>query len=152
MKIPQRDSLDNQILDILKCDGRASYSEIGERVGLSRVAVKNRVKAMETDGIIRGYRAIVSPAEIPGMTAFVLNVESSAESFGEVRSLFWEMPEVVYLTQTTGECHLTGIVVARDIVEMRQIVNDTSRKVPGIRRIIAHTILDHIKGEIISNG
>lgn len=151
MEFPRLDSLDNQILSILEQDGRASYSNIGTQVGLSRVAVKNRVRAMENAGIIQGYRAIVTPANVPGVTAFVLNLETTAEAFEETRQLFSGMPEVVYLTQTTGECHLTGVVAARDITQMRQIVNEASKQVSGIRRITAHTILDHIKGEIISD-
>ena len=48
------DALDNKILDVLKKNARASFSEIGEIVGLSRVAVKNRMDVMEKNGIILG--------------------------------------------------------------------------------------------------
>lgn len=151
MDFKQMDALNQQILDILKKDGRASYSDIGAQTGLSRVAVKNRIRSMENTGIIKGYQAVIAPAEFPDTTAFVLDLEASADVFEEARRVFSEMPEVLYLVQTTGECHLTGIVVVRNIVEMRQIVNSTSRKIPGIRRLTAHTILDHIKGELISD-
>ena len=49
------DEIDGKILSILKEDARATYSKIGEQVGLSRVAVKNRIEAMEDRGVIQGY-------------------------------------------------------------------------------------------------
>lgn len=45
--IEELDDIDNHILAILLDDGRASFSEIGEKVGNSRVAVKNRVDSLE---------------------------------------------------------------------------------------------------------
>ena len=47
MSIEGLDKLDNAILDLLRENARMSYSDIGEKVGLSRVAVKNRMNAME---------------------------------------------------------------------------------------------------------
>lgn len=47
MHIEGLDALDNKILEVIKEDARLSYSEIGSRVGLSRVAVKNRMEVLE---------------------------------------------------------------------------------------------------------
>ena len=47
MSIEGLDKLDNAILDSIRENARMSYSDIGEKVGLSRVAVKNRLDAME---------------------------------------------------------------------------------------------------------
>ena len=43
MNIEGLDKLDNAILETIKDNARMSYSDIGEKVGLSRVAVKNRM-------------------------------------------------------------------------------------------------------------
>ena len=50
--------LDQKILSLLIENARLSYSEIGERVGLSRVAVKARIQGMEESGIIEEYTAV----------------------------------------------------------------------------------------------
>ena len=55
MYLSSLDKIDNAILNLLLNDARMSYSDIGNKVGLSRVAVKNRVAAMERAGIIKGY-------------------------------------------------------------------------------------------------
>ena len=60
------DQLDKKILQLLIQNARISYSEIGQKVGLSRVAVKMRVQAMEQKGIIEDYTTIVNPQRISG--------------------------------------------------------------------------------------
>jgi Lrp/AsnC family transcriptional regulator, leucine-responsive regulatory protein len=55
------DERDLDILAALQEDARATYSEVGRRVGLSASAVHERVRKLERTGAIRGYRAIVDP-------------------------------------------------------------------------------------------
>ena len=149
MEILELDNIDNQIIDLLLADGRMSYSDIGERVGLTRVAVKNRIKNLEQNGVIRGYKAVINPVAKPDMTAFVLNVETDAEAFDPVKAALNASPEVLSLVQTTGECHVMGFCLVTDIAAMRDFVNGFYKRVPGVRRMIAHAILDTIKGDII---
>lgn len=61
MNIKGIDEKDNQIVTLLRKDARMSWSDIGDAVGLSRVAVATRVKALEAKGIIRGYTALIDP-------------------------------------------------------------------------------------------
>ena len=52
------DELDQKILALLVENARYSYSEIGEKLGDSRVAIKNHVDALEKRGVIEGYTTI----------------------------------------------------------------------------------------------
>ena len=54
--------MDRKMLDLLTQNARYTYSELGERLGLSRVAIKNRMDALEQRGVIEGYTVIVNPA------------------------------------------------------------------------------------------
>ena len=49
------DELDQQIVKLLIRNARMSYSEIGQKIGISRVAVRSRVQALEQAGIIEEY-------------------------------------------------------------------------------------------------
>ena len=51
------DELDQKILELLIQNARISYSDIGEKIGLSRVAVRTRVQALEQKGIIEDQRS-----------------------------------------------------------------------------------------------
>ena len=149
MYLSSLDRIDNEILNLLLADARMSYSDIGERVGLSRVAVRNRVAAMERSGIIKGYKAIIDPQSAPETMTFVVNIETKPEMFEECKQAFVDAPETVTVVQTTGNCHLVAICLAPDVKTMREFVNKTYRTVPGITSINAHSVLDVVKGSII---
>ena len=149
MRINGIDEKDNEIVNILLKDGRLSYSDIGERIGLSRTAVKNRIAALEASGIIKGYRAIINPQESPEMMTFVVNIETRPEEFENAKTVFTSAPETVTLIQTTGNCHLVAICVSPDVKTMRTFVNTIYKTVPGILSINAHSVLDVLKGSII---
>ncbi len=53
------DDLDWQLLELLQSDGRLTFSELGRRVSLSPPAVTERIRRLEENGIITGYRASV---------------------------------------------------------------------------------------------
>ena len=66
------DPLDLQILTLLRSDGRASATEIADRVGLSRPAVADRIEKLERNGVIRGHTVVVDPVALGNdVTAFI---------------------------------------------------------------------------------
>ena len=143
------DNLDKLIVNLLLEDGRMSYSDIAERVGVSRTAVKNRVKHLENSGIIKGYKAVINTENAPEMMTFVTNIETEAAHFEECKHIFAESEETVTVVQTTGNCHLVAICLAPDVKTMRNFVNRIYKSVPGILSINAHSVLDVVKGSII---
>lgn len=149
MQIRGIDEIDNRIVELLLEDGRMSYSDIAEKVGLSRTAVKARITTLERNGIIKGYKAIVDPQAAPNMMTFVVNIETRPESFEECKCIFARSDETVTIVQTTGNCHLVAICLSPDIKTMRIFVNDIYKSVPGILSINANSVIDVIKGSII---
>jgi Lrp/AsnC family transcriptional regulator, leucine-responsive regulatory protein len=63
---------DRKILSLLACDGRMSFTDLARQTGLSVSATHQRVRRMERRGLIRGYAAVINPADagLP-LTAFV---------------------------------------------------------------------------------
>ena len=60
------DELDQKIIRLLIENARISYSDIGQQVGISRVAVKARIQSLEQRGIIEEYTTIINPQKISG--------------------------------------------------------------------------------------
>jgi Lrp/AsnC family leucine-responsive transcriptional regulator len=58
------DPLDSAIVRELVADGRASYQELGRRIGLSATATADRVRRLQRDGVIVGFRALVDPEQL----------------------------------------------------------------------------------------
>ena len=149
MYISGIDQKDNEIINLLLADGRMSYSDIGEKIGLSRTAVKNRIAVLEEKGIIAGYKAVINPQNAPEMMTFLVNLETSPEDFDVVKAKFAEAEETVTSIQTTGKCHLTAICVSTDMKTMRDFVNGMYKAADGISYINAVAVMDVIKGAII---
>src|ERR687890_838559 len=76
----QVDSLDEQILAALQENGRLTMKALAERVGLSSPAMIERVRRLEEQGIIAGYRAVISPATLGRPLTAVITAEVSAEN------------------------------------------------------------------------
>lgn len=148
MRIAGLDDIDNRIIDLLLKDGRASYSAIGAAVGLSRTAVKNRIRVLEASGIIRGYQVILDPQASTGGMTFVVNIETEAARFAAIKDAMAAAQETLTLMQTTGNCHLTALCCAPSVADMRLFVRALYQRTPGILSISAHSVLDLIKGFI----
>lgn len=58
------DDKNKRIIELLEQDGRMTYQEIGNRLGISRVAAKKRVEKLEKSGVIAGYRVLVREDDI----------------------------------------------------------------------------------------
>lgn len=58
------DAFDRKILSILRQDGRITFTELAQQVGLSKTPCQQRVKRLQQSGVIIGFRAIVDPAKV----------------------------------------------------------------------------------------
>lgn len=66
------DRIDRRIIRALTDDGRMSWSDLAERVGLSTTPTLRRVRQLENAGVIRGYRADIDPSIFLGpMPVFI---------------------------------------------------------------------------------
>ena len=71
------DEIDRKMLDLLTQNARYTYSELGERLGLSRVAIKNRMDALEQRGVIEGYTVIVNPQRLGSAVSCYCEIETA---------------------------------------------------------------------------
>lgn len=58
------DAFDRRILDVLAVEGRISVTDLARRVGLTKSPVQARVRRLEEEGVIRGYRALFDPIRL----------------------------------------------------------------------------------------
>lgn len=64
IKMADLDQFDHRILDELSVDGRLSITELANRIGLSKSPTQARLRKLEKDGVIRGYRALLDPIRL----------------------------------------------------------------------------------------
>lgn len=123
------DGTDRQILQILKNDGRAAYSDIGKRIGLSEGAVRKRIKTLTDSGTIRKFTAKVDVAE--GAEAITLLSTNPSFPTLSVSERIREIPNVETLYEVTGEYDIVAVISGMSVVEVNECV-EKIRRVEGI--------------------
>ena len=151
MQINGIDEIDNQIVNLLRENARLSYSEIGEKVGLTRVAVKNRVKSLEEKGIIKGYHAEIDPLATPEMLPFIAEITTDAPSFTDIAEKLKEDSRVVTLCEITSGCTLHAVCVAKSMSDMKWFLQHFRDKNPGVLRCYVYNVLEVMKGSVLPN-
>ncbi|WP_326535024.1 Lrp/AsnC family transcriptional regulator [Pseudorhodoferax sp.] len=146
------DKLDRQILNALQIDGRATYEQIAEQVGLSASAVLRRVKRLEESGVIDRYVALVKPESVGlALTAYLnVRLEKLAETHKRnpmdlFRASVVTWPEVVECEALTGDMDYLLRVVVRDMVHYRSFVMGTLLKHPSVQDCKTSFVLDRVK-------
>ncbi|MQY03808.1 Lrp/AsnC family transcriptional regulator [Actinomadura macrotermitis] len=123
------DELDRRIVAQLLENGRASFAQIGDVVGLSAPAVKRRVDRLRADGVITGFAAIVDPAALGWTTeAFIEIFCTGATSPEEIYSSIRKHPEVIAAYTVSGDASALVHVRTRDIQHLEQVLERLRRE------------------------
>ncbi|WP_331272327.1 Lrp/AsnC family transcriptional regulator [Motilibacter aurantiacus] len=133
------DRTDEEILGALQRNGRASYAEVGQQVGLSAPAVKRRVDRLRADGVIRGFTALVDPAVLGWATEAYVEVFCAGNvSPDGLRRTLESIPEVVDACTVTGEADALVHLRAGDIRHMETVLERVrrDRRVDHTRSVI----------------
>jgi Lrp/AsnC family transcriptional regulator, leucine-responsive regulatory protein len=115
------------ILEALQENARLSFSELGQRVGLSSPAVAERVRRMEDAGIITGYRAEVNTAKIGyPITAIIRISNSPGERCTRFSALAQAIPEVLECYRVTGSDALIMKIMATSVEHLESLIDRLS--------------------------
>ena len=135
------DEIDQQIVALLRENARRSFQDIGGRVALSAPAVKRRVDKLESEGVLRGYAAVVDPSAMGWPThALVFLFCEGRMSAGEVRRAVAAHPEVEAAYTVAGEASAILHVHAQDTAHL-ELALERIRDTPGIIRTQTQVVL-----------
>ena len=130
------DDLDQKIIRCLIQNARMPYSEIGQQVGISRVAVKMRVQALEKKGIIEEYTTIINPQKISGAISCYFEIETVPDTLEEVISILEK-------NDTVTQIHVHAVSPSQE--ELEQLLHGTMDHLPGVLECSTNIILSRVK-------
>ena len=139
------DELDQKIIQLLVKNARMSYSDIGEQIGISSVAVKARIQALENKGIIEEYTTIINPEKINGAVSCYFEIETKPDSFKEVTDILNKNNIVTQIYRVTGRDKLHVHAVASSNEEMERFLHDVIDTLPGVLSCSCNIILSRVK-------
>lgn len=135
------DSYDVRILAELQADARLSLAELGRRVHLSQPAVTERVRKLETAGVITGYRATVDLARLGyGIRALV---RVGRVEYARMERLIAERIEVVNAWNITGEDSWILEIAVTDVAHLDAVVSQLCLLAETSTSIILKTVREH---------
>jgi Lrp/AsnC family leucine-responsive transcriptional regulator len=120
------DSTDWAIITELQQDGRLTLTELGRRVSLSASATTERVKRLESIGVITGYRAVVDLEKAGHPVLAVLRLKYPGNKHGPLHKLLAARAEILECLRTTGEDCYTMKVAATSMAHLENVVNELS--------------------------
>lgn len=138
------DKIDIRIIDLLKGNARMSYQELGDQIGMSRVAAKKRVQKLEERGIIRGYNTCIYRDDEVTM---LIDIVTIPERYEDV--LKYVSTQTIYVRQifrTSKENHIHMVAVS-DSVQSLSYLTRMIRKQCGddIVDFHCHTVTEVVK-------
>jgi Lrp/AsnC family transcriptional regulator, leucine-responsive regulatory protein len=142
------DAIDRRIVGELQGNARLSNIELAEKVGLSPSPCLRRVKRLEREGYIDGYRASLTRSRIGlGFSVFLgvkINVHANAEAVAFEQAVV-EMPEVVACHLVSGEADYFLEVVVPDLEDYQRFLVGKLLNMPIVREVRSNIAIQTLK-------
>ena len=123
------DERDEAIVAALQADARATYADIGARVGLSASSVHDRVRKLEGAGVIAGYRAVVDPRAVGLMvTALIAVTPLDPQQPDDLPERLADFPEVEDCLSVAGEANYVLKVRTRNTTDLEELIRRLREK------------------------
>ena len=127
------DQIDQKILSSLVKNARMPFLEIARECGVSGAAIHQRVKRLETNGVITGSRLLVKPQALGlNVCAFISISLSESGKYQDVISHLKKIPEIVECHFVTGKFAILAKVYCFDNDHLMEILLNTIQKIPFI--------------------
>lgn len=146
--MPRLDAFDLAILSELQANGRATNVDIAEAVHLSPSPCLRRIRNLEEEGVIRGYRADIDRTKVGlGLTVFVQmkvggHNKESASSFQEALA---DIPEVISCFMISGSSDFLAEVVVEDLPAYERVLTDKLLTLPYVVDISSNFAIRTVK-------
>lgn len=139
---PTLDACDTRILAELQADARLSMAELGRRVHLSQPAVTERVRKLESTGVISGYRATVDLGRLGYGIRAIIRVGRA--DYASVVKLIQKTPECVNAYNVTGDDSWILEIAVIDVAHLDAVVTKFCILTETATSIILNPAREHL--------
>lgn len=142
------DNIDKRILRILQQDGRISIAALSREVGLSSSPCFERIKRLESIGVIQGFEARVNPKYLGRELLVFVQIRLSRTS----DDIFKRFTEAVIQLEEVQECNLVSgnfdyLIKARvaNMDAYRIFLGETLLQLPGVQESTSYVVMEQVK-------
>lgn len=134
---PSLDRLDRRILDHLADHGRSSLADLAEAVSISPSSAQRRLRRLESEQVVRGYRAVLDPEAVDrGLVVHlaVTLVDHAEPTIGRFERDVVDLDGLVSCHHVTGDVDYLIRVDVADVEALDVLLRRTLARLPGVAR------------------
>jgi len=142
------DRHDHKILDLLSREGRMPITELAQKVGLSKSPCQVRVKRLQAEGFILGFRAVLNPVKLDrDHVAFaeVKLTDTTQKALSAFNDAVRRVPEIEQCHMIAGSFDYLLKIRTRDIRAYRLILGETISALPYVSSSSTHVSMEAVK-------
>jgi Lrp/AsnC family leucine-responsive transcriptional regulator len=118
------DALDTAILGVLAEDARTPMRELAQKVGLSAPSATERVRRLETAGVIEGYTVRVNPCALGLPVGAILRIRPMPGELQRVAQMLAAIPEITTCDRVTGDDCFIAKAQVPSVADLESLIND----------------------------
>lgn len=150
--ISELDSIDTKILNVVSRDARITITELSKEVGLSKTPCNARLKRLENEDYILGYRALLNPVKLGLDHIAFVEVKLSdtrAKALLEFNAAVCKLPEIEQCHMIAGGYDYLLKVRTRDIKSYRIVMGEKISSLPHVEQTSTYVSMEAVKEEVI---
>lgn len=152
LDVKSLDAFDFKIISELGKNARISVADLSKRIGLSKTPCHNRLKRLEAEGFITGYRVLLDPVKMGLDHIAFVEVKLSSTRASALR----EFNAAVMLHPEIEQCHMIASsfdyllkVRSADIRAYREFLGETLATLPHVQLSSTHVSMEAVKDEAV---
>ncbi|MFI9724180.1 Lrp/AsnC family transcriptional regulator [Streptomyces sp. NPDC052396] len=141
------DRIDREILRELQNDGRLTIQELAQRVGLTSSPCMRRVRQLEQDGVIQGYRAVINPEAVGRSFEVLVSVEvkRDREAVETFEAALQEIPDVIEAYRLFGSPGCLLRIAVADLSAYERLWIERLTTLSGVTEVNSQIIMKRVK-------
>lgn len=140
--VAQLDETDRRIIELLRADGRMSIRAVAEQAHISRANAYSRLERLRTQGVIRGFTAVIDPEKYGTALSAYVSVSIEQHSWERFRVYLRDIPEIEHAALVSGDVDLLLLVRVADPAALRTFVLERLQRIPEVKSTRTMFILD----------
>lgn len=144
------DRIDRKILGVLSTDGRIAVTELARKVGLSKSPCQVRLKRLQDDGYIQGFRAVLNPEKL-GLEhvafAEVKLTDTTEKALAAFNAAVMAVPEIEQCHMIAGSFDYLLKVRTQNIQDYRRVLGEVISSLPFVGSTSTHVSMQSVKDE-----
>ena len=137
-------SVVGEILEYLEKNARIPFTEIAKKLNISETAIRKRVKKLEDENVILGYKASVNYKKLGYSNKVVMGVDCESKEYFKVMNALKEMEEVKNLNASSGDHMIMFDVWVKNMNDLNEVLEKVN-SISGVTQSCPSILQDVMK-------